>query len=131
MSKTNYQILKEMANLTMVSGKINAIQEKNIKMFPLIYFNGVSSVRIQYDLSNDSKVQYEQNKATFDTTFSIENKHKPKIEYFIEIDEGQDNDQLEKRYQTLEASVRNIFWIDTKVMIYFNNKLMFESGKNV
>jgi hypothetical protein len=119
-----------MANLTMISGRINAMQEYNLKIYPLVFFNGVSSVKIDYDFSSNNKVEYEQNKSTLDTTFKIENKFTPKVEYFIELEEAQ-NDLLNKRFEHLEKSVRAIFWQDTKIMIYFNNKLVFESGKNV
>ena len=128
---SNEQIIKEMANLTLLSGQINALQEKNLKMFPLVMFDGISSVEIEYDLMPEPKVEYEQNKTTMETKFSVENRHQPKVQYRVKIDESKENLNIDKRFKALEQAVRTLFWPDTKVVIYFNDKIVFESGKNV
>lgn len=82
-------------------------------------------------MSSNPKVEYQQDHNNLKTSFEIENKGKPTVKYFITLDESQTNDSLDKRFKFLETCVRKIFWNDTKVMIYFNNRLVFESDKNV
>lgn len=110
--------LKEMATLTLLSNQINEIQMKNMKMFPLVFFNGVKSVKIDYDLahkkmSGDDPV--ENNSA---------------VSYFLDIDETKDNGFLDKRFAHLEAAIRGLFWNDIKVEVYFNKRIVFKSVKN-
>jgi hypothetical protein len=110
--------VREMAMLTVLSNKINPIQEKNLKMYPLVYFNGVKSVKIEYDLTH---------KKTTDDEPVINNSV---VSYYLEIDEKQENNSLEVRFQHLENSVRNLFWKDVSVEVFFNDRIVFKSKKN-
>lgn len=105
-----------MAALTVLSGKINAIQEKNMKMFPLVFFNGVSKVTIKYDLATHKS---DEDKPATNSSFVV---------YDLEIDETQDNSKLEVRFQHLESAVRQLFWKDVRVRLRFNDKLVQESA---
>lgn len=115
--------IREMARLTMLSNRLNYIQEKNLKMFPMVYFNGVSTADILFDLSNGRE---------FITETQPQDPERPEgkyVSYRLTIDESQDNGNLEFRFKVLEDSVRNLFWSDTAVMVFFNGKKVFESEK--
>ena len=119
MSDTSvYQQLKEMARLTILSGKVNDIQLNSLQRFPLVMLNGVRSSTVTYDLAHR---EFGDN-AAFKSNSSVE--------YQIDIDEERENDHLTKRLEYIEKSVRSLFWNDIAVTIYFNNKKVFESSKN-
>ena len=106
--------LKEMAQLSLLANRISEIQEKNLKSFPFIFFNGVKSVKIDYDLSKPLTVK--------DST----GQH---VTYLLELEE-KENDHLEKRFEAIENSTRMLFWSDLKVRVFFKDKLVYESKKN-
>lgn len=100
--------IKEMAKLTLLSGRISEIQEKNLKSLPFVFFNGLRGIQIDYDLSK----QEDKRKRTF-------------VSYSLDIDETEENNELAKRFKILESSVRNLFWSDLGVSVYFNDKLVY------
>lgn len=131
-NSTTEQEVREMARLSLLTNKINEIQEKNLKMFPLVCFDGVKSGKIEYNLSNDQMVDSEEDKKNVEISYKI---HKADtshlhVNYFLTIDENVDNNNMEKRCQGLESFVRNLLWKEIKVQITINGKLKFES-KNV
>lgn len=103
------QKLKEMAQLTIFSGRLNEIQEKNLKNFPFIFFNGVKSVKIEYDLLQAKNSS---------------------ISYHLTVDEAESNSRLEARFESLEYSIALLLWSGIKICVYFNDKKVFESVKN-
>lgn len=108
------QKVREMAKLTMLSNKINEIQEKNLKMFPLVFFNGVKSVKIDYDLGSE---------ITDDTASG----HRNFVKYSISLDDTQDNGKPELRFEHLSKSVRGLFWNNIDVVVLFNGKKVYEN----
>lgn len=111
--------VREMARLTVLSNKINPIQEKNLKMFPMVFFNGVEKVTIKYDLS--SKKSDDDAPAT-NHSFVV---------YDLEGDRVELEDKLEIRFYHLENAVRNLFWNDIRIRLRLNGELVRESEKNV
>lgn len=107
--------LKEMAQLTLLSNKISEIQWKNMKMFPFVFFEKVTEVRIDYDLGHgiDEK--------------SKEVRHKSYVTYYLTLDEKTNENALDKRFLALETSIRELFWKDVRVLVYFNDKVVFAS----
>lgn len=122
-----------MAKLTLLTNKINPIQEKNLKMYPLIFFNGIKSAKVDFDLSNDQMlVDSEENKTDLEITYQFnkaETRHL-RVSYHLEIDEAADNHSLSERYSAITQAVRNLFFKETKVQVFINTKLAYES-KNV
>ena len=108
MSKTS-EMLAEMAKLTALSGRISEIQEVNFKTYPFIYFNGVTKVEIDYDLTTRKSANDEP------TTNSS------KVTYKIETSE--ENDHIERRCKALQESVKMLLWKDMSVKIYINGKI--------
>lgn len=102
-----------MAQLSVLANRISEIQEKNLKSYPFIFFNGVKSVKIDYNLSkvdDNGLMNHEDHHVTFD----------------LELEESA-QDHLEKRFDAIEVSARAIFWSDLKVRVYFNGKPAYES----
>lgn len=110
--------LKDMAALTVLSNKINPIQEKNLKMFPLVFFDGVKKVTIKYDLSSRKD---ETDSPAVNNSFVI---------YDLEGDRAALEDKFEVRFYHLEQAVRQLFWNDIRVRLRFNGELVKESEKN-
>ena len=121
----------------MFEGKLNDIQLKNVKMFPLIFFNGVSKVAVDYNLDmGKTVVNYEiyetetknDEQKKKDIKYDIElPKNQTSISYHITLDEKADNSFLEKRFAALETSLANLFWSGIKIKVFFNEKLVHES----
>lgn len=105
--------VREMAKLAVMSGKINEIQAYNLKMFPFGCFDGVKSVRVDYDLSNNRL-----NDGSMEP-----NDHR--VTYYLDMKEALDLAILEPRFKYLEACVHNLLWKQINVMIYFGDELVY------
>jgi len=105
-----------MAQLTILSGRLNELQQKNIEMYPLVFFNGVKSVRVNYDLL--------QIKPTEEGPV----KNNSTVDYYLSIDEKEPNAHLDNRFMALESSIRNLLWDDIKVSVYFNDIKVYEGA---
>jgi hypothetical protein len=124
--------IREMAKLSLLTNKLNDIQVKNLKMYPLVFFNGIKEAKMDYDLSNDQMVDSMENKSDLEVTYQF---HRPssrhlRVSYHLDIENSADNANLDKRYEATEKSVRNLLFKDIKVQIFINSKLAYES-KNV
>lgn len=116
--------IKNMAQLVVNSNKISDVHVKTMTMWPLIYFEGVSEAKIDYDLSHIGNV-------TVDKTNNITVKSPIRnnfVSYYLTIDERPEkNTYLDRRFAALEDSTRGMFWKDLPVKIYFNGKLRYQS----
>jgi hypothetical protein len=129
-SLTEEQI-REMARLTLLTNRLNPIQEKNLKMYPLVFFNGVKEAKIDFDLSNDQMVE------TIETVDKLDPKIEYKfnqadtshlrVSYHLEIEEGADNHTIDARYSAITQAVQNLLFKETKVQVFINKKLAYES----
>lgn len=123
MSDDAAAIVKDMAKLVLVSGKISETQIKNMKMFPLIYFDGAKEVKIEYDLSHKADALVDK-----DSNLTINAPHRNNfVAYYLTGDIGIDN--IEKRYAALEASIRTLFWSDVTVEVFINEKISYKSKR--
>lgn len=117
--------VKGMAALVLSSGRLSEFHEKNLKTYPLIYFEGVKEVKIDYDLSvrHDAEVDEKNNVKV----------KKPlqhcMISFYLTLDEAA-NTVVQRRFEALETSVRRLLWKDLPVEIYFNEKIVYKSRKN-
>ena len=119
------ELLSEMARLTALSGRISDVQARNLQMFPLVFFNDVKEVRIDYDLSHKSDV-LEDTDGKLIINAPTRNNY---VAYYLELDETKNTELLDQRYFALERSVRTLFWTDISVEIFFNGKIMYKSKK--
>lgn len=108
--------LKEMARLTALSGRICDVQIKNLQMFPLVFFEGIKEVKVDYDLI--------PNKSMSDDPTNCNSL----VSYYLDLDETKNGD-LDKRFIALEKSVKNMFWNDIKIEVYFNNQIKYKTPK--
>ena len=125
LSKETAQIVKDMAKLVLVSGKISETHEKNMKMYPLIYFDGVKEVKIEYDLSHRSDALVDK-----DSNLTVNSPIRNNVvAYHITLQENAKNENLDKRFAALEASIRTLFWSDVVVEVFMNDKIVYKSKK--
>lgn len=125
MSEDIKDTVRGMAALVVNSNRISEVHEKSMKMYPLIYFEGVSQVKIDYDLSHQSDVSVDkQNNITVKSPL----RH-CFVSYYLTIDESQLDENIKKRWAALENSTRTLFWKDLPIKVYFNDRLVFESKK--
>lgn len=111
------ELLKEMARLTALSGRVSDVQLKNLQFFPLVFFEGVTEVKIEYDLMPQKSIEDEPTKCNSLVT------------YRLALDESK-NSNLDERFLALEKSVRTLFWSDTIIEIYFNKKIVYKSARS-
>jgi len=102
-------------------------------MYPLVFFNGIKSAKVDFDLSNDQMlVDSNENKSDLEITYQFnkaETRHL-RVSYHLEIEENADNSSIDARYLAITKAVRNLFFKETKVQVFINDKLAYES-KNV
>jgi len=122
-----------MAKLTLLTNKLNPIQEKNLKMYPFVFFNGVRYVKVDYDLSNDQMVDSEERPDDLEITYKLNKADVShlRVSYHLDVDEEEKNDNLPKRFEAIEQSVRNLLFKEIKVQVFINGKLRFESKTDV
>jgi hypothetical protein len=114
---TTQELLSEMARLTALSGRISDIQIKNLQTFPLIFFNGIKEIKIDYDLA---PVKTMDDSPTFSNS---------RVSYYLALTED-NNEGLDRRFFALEESVRTLFWKDVTLEVYFNDKIKYKSALN-
>jgi hypothetical protein len=126
-----------MARLTLLTNRLNPIQEKNLKLYPLVFFNGVTEAKVDFDLSSDQLIETLESVDKKDTHTELNVSYKfdkaetrhLRVTYHLTIDETADNSHLDKRFEAIEKSVRNLLFKEIKVQVFINSKLAFESKK--
>lgn len=118
-----------MAKLAILSNKLNDIQLYNLKMFPFIYFDNISEVSMDYDLSNTMDVSTEEDSKSMDIAYEVINGSGSnlRVSYDLSIMSTDAIEHLDNRCAHLEASVRNLLWKEIKVKVSINGKNVFES----
>lgn len=126
-SPTTPELLSEMARLTALSGRISDVQIKNLQMFPLVFFDSISEVKIDYDLSHKSDVLEDEINNKLIINAPTRNSY---VAYYLTLDEIVNTTDLDKRFMALDKSIRTLFWNDVSLEIFFNGKIMYKSVKN-
>lgn len=117
-----------MAKLSLLTDRITEIQEKNLKMYPFVFFESVTSAEIHYNLSNSMDVNTEEDEKSADISYSVKQRDigHLKVSYHLKLDERM-NGNLPYRFKVIEDSVRNLFWKEVVVEVFFNDKQMYKS----
>lgn len=123
MSEDIQGTVRGMAALVLNSNRISEVHEKSMKNYPFIYFEGVSGVRIDYDLSHQSDVEVDK-KNNIKVNAPLNHCY---VAYYLTLDERQLDENIKARFRALETSTRTLFWKDLPVKIYFNERLVYES----
>lgn len=117
--------IKKMAALVVNSNKISEFHEKNMKMFPMVFFDAIKEVKIDYDLSVRHDVELDT-KNNITVKAPLRNNF---VSYYLTLDESK-NQNLDRRFSALEGSIKTLFWKDVIVEVYFNDKIVYKSKKN-
>lgn len=118
-------VIKDMAKLILVSGKISEVHVKNLQMYPLIYFDGVKEAKIDYDLSHKADALVDK-----DNNLTVNAPQRNNVvSYHLTMHPNALNLNLVNRFGALEASVRTLFWKDVIVELYMDGKLVHKSKK--
>lgn len=125
------QKVLEMARLSMLTDRISEVHIKNLQMYPFVFFENVTSVKIDYDLSNKLGVDTKEDTKNADIEYSIDSAktNHLRVSYRLTLNE-KSNDNLERRFAAIEESTRTLFWKQVSVEVYFNDKKVYGS-KNV
>lgn len=121
--------VREMAKLTLLTNRLNPIQEKNLKIYPLVFFNGVKSAKMDFNLSNDQMIDSIEDKKDLEVTYQFnkaETRHL-RVSYHLDIDEAADNGSIDARYSAITQAVRNLLFKEIKIQVFINSKLSYES----
>jgi hypothetical protein len=134
LSKEKEAEIREMAKLSLLSNRINPIQEKNLKLFPLVFFNDVKSATVEYDFHHNRPIDFELNKEAMEIQYKFNDLERTHFKVTYRVEFGEDglfsNPNITARYDALEAAVRGLFWKNTTVVVYFGDNKAFESVKN-
>lgn len=117
--------VKGMAALVINSARLSEFHEKNLKMFPFVFFDQIAEVRIDYDLAvrHDVDVDKKNNLTVKKPLAHMF------VAYYLTLNEDANKNNLARRFETLENSVRNLLWKELAVEIYFNDKIVYKSRK--
>lgn len=116
--KQTLEAIKTMARLSVMTNQINGIQEKNLKLYPFVFFEGITSAKIEYDLEGKNKKELEYGEKP--------KAHDFKVIYHLELDEKANN-HLEKRFEAIKTAVLGLLWSDIEVEVRFNDRSVYKS----
>lgn len=122
--------VREMAKLSVLTDRISEVHEANLKKYPFIFFEGLTTARISYDLHNSMAVDDRIDVKNVNIDYDIKpiNTSHLRVSYHLTIDERL-NGHLDKRFSAIENAVRTLFWKEVSVEVYFNGTLKFKSLK--
>lgn len=128
--------IKDMAKLVHLSGRISSFHEKNLKMYPYVFFDGVRGAEIEYDFSHrPSDSGPKESPKTPDEFYkeigkaAMNMRSDSYVAYRLKIADGVVQPNSDKRYEALEKAVRSLFWNDVIIKVYINDKIAYESKK--
>lgn len=127
-SQNPTQYIQEMAKLTLTSSRISSDQEKNLKYFPLIFFNGVSQANIEYDLMAKHSVDADEDEVNLNISYKLKlpKSNNFKVTYKLDMESDAVNENLEKRFKDLTAAIRTLFWTGITVEVFFNEESKYK-----
>lgn len=112
-SKNAQNILEDMRKITILTGEISSIHQKNLSTWPYVVLDNIQNVEIKYDLS---KSTYENMGHNF-------------INFFITVSD-QNIDDLEKRCETLKKWTQEMLWSEIEVNVHINNTLTYPKNSD-
>jgi len=98
--------VRELAKLSILTNRISEVHEKNLKAYPFIFFNGVKEASVEYDLERGEGNQ---------------------VSLSLLLNNGADNPFMEKRFEALDTSIKNLFWKEVTVSVKIDGKEVFNS----
>lgn len=107
------EILKDLKNITMLTGELSSVHEKSMMKWPYIAFDGVGDVEIKYDFSKDYIKEVGESYVDFYLTISKEQ---------------EEQDKIDLRGNHIAAWVRDSLWNEIRVRVFFNNKIKYQNS---
>lgn len=107
------EILKDLKNITMLTGELSTVHEQSLRKWPYIAYEGVGDVEIKYDLSKDYIKEMGEGYVDF---------------YLTIINSELEQDKVDIRSSSIAFWVRDSLWNEIKVRVFFNNTLKYENS---
>jgi len=104
------KILEDMRKITMLTGEISDVHEKNLKQWPYILFDNVQEVEIKYDLTKDRTKEVGQGYIQFDVTTDLEQQH------------------VEIKGDNLSKWARDMLWKEIEIRIKINGEIKYRNS---
>jgi len=118
MSEDILKQLKDMAQMSAITGKISTVQERNLKMYPLVFFDGVERVEINYDLS---PIRSSENGSDLVAAKSF-------VAYDIKTD-GREVMNLNRRCAAIDRAVATLLWSGIHVEVFVDGVQKYGGAK--
>jgi len=106
-------ILEDMRKITMLTGELSSIHELNLKKWPYVAFEGVEKSEVDYDLSKDYTKEVGEGYVHF---------------YLTIYPEHEDQKLLKERCDQVTQWVRNMFWEEINVTVFFNKVKQYSNS---
>lgn len=107
------EILKDLKNITMLTGELSTVHEESLQKWPYIAYEGVGDVEIKYDLSKDYINEVGEGYVDF---------------YLHIVDSELEQDKMKQRGDAITGWVRDSLWNEIKVRVFFNNTVKYENS---
>lgn len=118
MKETVEKMLEDMRKITMLTGEISSIHMENLKKWPYVAFNSViENIEIEYDLTK----QKTQDLGEGSIVFNISNQSSS-------CEDFKNQDSFNTRCEIITSWVRDMFWPEIKVEIFFNSKKVYSNS---
>lgn len=122
MEESTNQTVREMAKLAMFANRLSDVQLNNLKMYPFIFFEGVKSVKLDYNLDQTRNVDSVPNTENLEIDYKISHtKNVHSVIYDLQI-ANTEQTYLDKRVRALTNAVHDLLWKDIKVTILLNGQ---------
>ena len=107
------EMLEDFRKITMLTGEISSVHVASLKQWPYVAFNGVQSVEVEYDLTKETVTAMGEGSVVFKLT----------------VDPAADNEKMFAEIcAVMTGWVRDMFWPEIKVSIYFNGIRQFSDS---
>lgn len=108
MREIDPDILKDLKRGAILTGRLSDVHVKTLQSAPFIFFDGISEVKISYNLITDPSAQIPGLGSTVKFSLDFGSKYEP-------------DEHHEKRLNALFATVHTILWPEVEVMVVDQN----------
>ena len=110
------EILDDLRNITMLTGELASVHEESLRNWPYVLFDDIKGVEIKYDLTKEYTKETGEGYVDYYIDFVTDEVAKRPLE---------END---KKLDILTSWVRDMFWKEIKVIVYFNSEKFYENS---
>jgi hypothetical protein len=106
--KNAQDLLKDLNKGVILTGRLSEVHVKNLQNYPFIFFEGVESVEISYNIITDPN-------QSLPGVGSV-------VRFKIKMDKEKNQSIMEKRLDALKNSVKHILWPSVSVIVVDENE---------